>query len=165
MPRARRSRRRHGSKPLSPELLVNSNWQRHSLTATLRGSYTTFNEAHDLDRPTFDGRLNGRVDVTTDTRLDLETRFLVATDYPGSPNLQAGLAKFPINTTLGGTFGFDQRFNRLDMSLKGLVDRTVYQDSRLTDGTTSSNDDRNFNRYASELRMGYELTPAAQAVC
>ena len=82
---------------------------------------------------------------------------LVATDYPGSPNVQAGVAKFPINTTLGGTFGFDQRFNRLDVSLKGLVDRTVYQDSALTDGTTSSNDDRNFNRYAGQLRVGYEL--------
>ena len=112
---------------VAPELLLNSNWQRHSLTATLRGSYTTYNDDHALDRPTFDGRLNGRVDVTSDTRLDLETRFLIATDNPGSPNVQAGVAKLPINTTLGGTFGFDQRFNRLDVALKGLVDRTVYR--------------------------------------
>ena len=144
---------------VAPELLLNSNWQRHSLTATLRGSYTWFDNDHTLDRPAFEGRLNGRVDVTNDTRLDLETRFLVATDNPGSPNVQAGVAKFPINTTLGATFGFDQRFNRLDISLKGLVDRTVYQKSQLTDGTTSSNDDRNYNSYASQLRLNYELNP------
>jgi hypothetical protein len=147
---------------VSPDLLVNSNWQRHSLTATLRGSYTTYNEAHDLDRPSFDGRLNGRVDVSSDTRLDLETRFLIATDNAGSPNVQAGVVKQPINTTLGGTFGFDQRFNRLDIALKGIVDRTEYQESKLSDGTTSSNEDRNFNRYASELRLNYELSPAVK---
>ena len=76
-----------------------------------------------------------------------EGRFLLGTDNPGSPNLQAGLAKLPIYTTWGGTAGVAQRFNRLELSVKGSVDRTVYQDSELTDGTTSSNDDRNYNQY------------------
>src|SRR5262249_48285340 len=116
--------------------------------------------AHELDRRACEGKLNARVDITSDSRFDLESRFIVATDYPGSPNVQAGLKKFPINTTLGGTFGFDQRFNRLDVGVKGLVDRTVYEESQLTDGSTFSNDDRNFNRYAGELRLGYDLTPA-----
>ena len=45
------------------------------------------------------------------------------------------------------------------MSLKGDVERTVYQQSQLTDGTTSPNDDRNYNQYAGKLRGGYELSP------
>ena len=44
----------------------------------------------------------------------------------------------------------------------GTVDRTVYQDSTLTDGTTSTNDDRNFNQYGGVGRVSYELTPAVK---
>ena len=38
-----------------------------------------------------------------------------ATDNPGSPNIQAGLARYPVYTTFGGTFGVDQNFNRLEI--------------------------------------------------
>jgi hypothetical protein len=57
--------------------------------------------------------------------------------------LQAGLAKLPIYVTGGGTIGLGQRFNRFDVSIKGDVSRTIYQESTLTDGSTASNDDRN----------------------
>jgi hypothetical protein len=144
---------------VAPELLVNSNWQRHSLTATLRGSYSWFNDAPELDRPAFEGRINGIVDVSRDTRLNLESHYIVATDYPGSPNLQVNLARFPIDTTIGGIFGVEQRFNRVEVAVKGLIDRTAYQNSHFTDGSTSSNDDRNYNRYGGEARLAYDLMP------
>ena len=85
--------------------------------------------------PDFTGHIDGRLDVTSDTHLTAQVRLRVATDNPGSPNIQAGLAKYPIYTTLGGTFGVDQNFNRLQISAGGTVDRTVYQNSKLTDGT------------------------------
>ena len=84
---------------------------------------------------------------------------LVSTDNPGSPNLQADLAKLPIFTTFGGNAGLGQRFSRFDLSIKGDVERTVYQNSTLTDGSTASNDDRNYNQYGGMLRGGYELSP------
>ncbi len=42
------------------------------------------------------------------TQINLEGRFIVSTDNPGSPNLQAGLAKLPIDTTVGATLGIAQ---------------------------------------------------------
>jgi hypothetical protein len=147
---------------VAPELQVHSNWSRHELTANLRGSYTSYGTAPSLDRPAFDGKIDGRIDVTGQTRVDLESRFLVATDNPGSPNIQAGLARLPISTTAGGSVGLGQRFNRFDVSLKGGIDRTTYQNSTFTDGTTASNDDRNFDLYSTQLRTGYELTPGVK---
>ena len=73
--------------------------------------------------------------------------------------MQAGLTRFPIYTTLGGTFGVTQRFNRLEVTAKGTVERTEYQQSEFTDGTTASNADRDFNRYAGTLRTSYDLMP------
>ncbi|MEP7029369.1 MAG: outer membrane beta-barrel protein [Pseudolabrys sp.] len=146
---------------IAPELQVQSNWSRHELKADLRGSYSGYkpDETPTLSRPYFNGKVDGRVDVTKTTRIDISGRALVSADNPGSPNLQADLAKLPIFTTLGGSFGLGQRFNRFDFSLKGDVERTSYQHSSLTDGTTASNDDRNYNQYGVILRGGYELTP------
>jgi hypothetical protein len=147
---------------MAPELLVNSNWSRHELAANIRGSYTDYENASSLNRPSLDARVNGRVDMTPLTRLDLETRVIVGTDNPGSPNIQASLAKLPIYTTLGATAGLGQRFNRIEVVLKGGVDRTVYQQSTFTDGTTASNADRDYDRYFGELRASYELTPGVK---
>jgi hypothetical protein len=144
---------------VAPELELRSDWRRHELVAVLRGSYTTYGSASSLNRPNLEARAAGRIDVTRDTRVDLEGRYLIATDNPASPDLPAGLARLPISTAIGGTAGIAQRFNRLELSLRGSVDRVSYQDSTLTDGSTISNRDRDYNQYASALRASYELTP------
>lgn len=157
---------------VAPEFLAVSDWDRHALVADLRGSFTgygnTFPPPTDgtissvptvLDRPDFTGHVDGRLDVTRDTRLTGQARLRVSTDNPGSPNIQAGLAKYPIYTTLGGTVGIDQSFNRLDLAAGGTVDRTVYTNSKLTDGEVTSNDDRNFNQYGGLGRVSYDLLP------
>ncbi len=158
---------------VAPEFLAVSDWERHALVADLRGSFTGYGNTFpppadgsvssaptNVDRPDFTGHVDGRLDVTQDTHITSEVRLRVSTDNPGSPNIQAGLASYPIYTTLGGTFGVDQNFNRLEIAAGGTVDRTVYTDSKLTDGTTSSNDDRNFTQLGGVGRVSYELTPA-----
>jgi hypothetical protein len=130
----------------------------------LRGSYTGYNpdETPTLSRPNLNGKVDGRIDVTRDTRVDLEGRVLVSTDNPGSPNLQANLAKLPIFTTIGASAGIGKSFNRFEVTIKGDVDRTAYQNSTLTNGTTSSNEDRDYNQYRGTLRGSYELSPGVK---
>jgi hypothetical protein len=157
---------------VAPEFLAVSNWERHALVADLRGSFTGYGGSlpptidgqvnpapTNVNRPDFTGHVDGRLDVTEDFDLTAQTRLRVATDNPGSPNIQAGLVGYPDYASFGGTFGFDQRFNRLQFSAGATVDRTVYQYSTLTDGEHSSNDDRNFNQYGGVGRVSYELKP------
>ena len=160
---------------VAPEFLAISDWDRHALVADLRGSFTGYGNTFppptdgtissapvDVDRPDFTGHIDGRLDVSHDTRLTADVRLRVATDNPGSPNVQAGLARYPVYTTLGGTFGVDQNFNRLQISAGGTVDRTVYQYSKLTDGSSTNNDDRNFNQFGGVGRISYDLTPGVK---
>jgi hypothetical protein len=160
---------------IAPELLVVSDWERHALVADLRGSFTGYtNELPktidggvnpaptNLNRPDFTGHVDGRLDVTDELRLTGETRLRVSTDNPGSPSVQAGLAAYPIYTTLGATAGFDQSFNRLEVAAGGTIDRTVYTNSRLTDGEVTSNDDRNFTQYGGIGRVSYDLKPGVK---
>ena len=160
---------------VAPEFLAVSDWERHAVVADLRGSFTgygnTFPPPADgtissaptsVDRPDFTGHIDGRLDVSHDTRLLAQVRLRVATDNPGSPNVQAGLAKYPIYSALGGTFGVDQNFNRLQISAGATVDRTVYTESKLTDGTSTTNDDRNFSQYGGIARVSYDLMPGVK---
>ena len=157
---------------IAPEFLAISDWERHAVVADLRGSFTGYGNSFppptdgtissapvDIDRPDFTGHVDGRLDVSRDTRLLGQVRLRISTDNPGSPNIQAGLQRYPIYATLGGTFGIDQNFNRLQLSAGGTVDRTVYQESKLTDGTSTTNDDRNFNQFGGVGRVSYDLMP------
>ena len=157
---------------VAPEFLAVSDWDRHAVVADLRGSFTGYGSGlpptidgvvsaapTNIDRPDFTGHIDGRLDVSHDTHVTSELRLRVATDNPGSPNIQAGLARYPIYSTLGGSVGVDQGFNRLDVAVGGTFDRTVYQNSALTDGSAASNDDRNFNQYGGVGRVSYDLTP------
>ena len=157
---------------IAPEFLAVSDWERHALVADLRGSFTGYGSnltppidgtplsaPLDIDRPNFNGHVDGRLDVSRDTRLTAQGRLLVSTDNPGSPNVQAGLARYPVYTTLGGTVGVDQTFNRLQVSAGATVDRTDYTNSKLTDGSSATNDDRNFSQYGGVGRVSYDLRP------
>jgi hypothetical protein len=155
---------------VAPEFLAISDWERHALVADLRGSYTGYTNTFppvgivssaptDMNRPDFLGHVDGRLDVSRDTRVLAQLRLRVTTDNPGSPNVQAGLAKYPLYATTGATLGVDQSFNRLQVSAGATADRTVYQNSLLTDGTVSSNDDRNYNQFGGVGRVSYDLRP------
>jgi len=157
---------------VAPELKVRSDWERHALSADIKGSYTTYSEKFGftdngtatgtpdvLDRPTLDARVNGRLEVNSRGRFDMEGRVLVGTDAPGSPNIQAGLARLPITTTVGATAGYTQTFNRLELTAKGLVDRGVWQASTFTDGQTAGNEDRNYDQFGGAVRAAYDLKP------
>lgn len=156
---------------VAPEFVAFSDWERHAVVADLRGSFTGYTNTFppvngvvssaptNLDRPDFIGHVDGRLDVTRDTRLLGQARLRVATDNPGSPNVQAGLSRYPVYATFGGTLGVDQNFNRLQLSAGAAIDRTIYQYSELTDGTSTSNDDRNYNQYGGLGRVSYDLMP------
>jgi len=160
---------------VAPEFLAVSDWERHALVADLRGSFTGYNNSlppiidgaispapTDVSRPDFIGHVDGRLDVTDFTHLTSQVRLRVGTDNPGSPNVEAGLAKYPVFATFGSTVGIDQQFNRLDVAAGATFDRTVYQNSVLTDGSIASNADRAFNQYGGVGRVSYELTPGVK---
>jgi hypothetical protein len=146
---------------VAPELQVQSDWSRHSLTADIKGTYTEYGAdlTPSLNVPYLNSIIDGRIDVRHNTQILLENRVLVSTNNPGSPNNQAGLARLPIYTDVGGTLGLAQTFNRLQLTAKTTFDRTSYENSVLTNGEVVSNADQDYNQYGGTLRAGYELDP------
>jgi hypothetical protein len=143
-------------------LKAQSQWSQHELGLDLRGSYSDYDKLSSLNRPLLDAKVHSRIDVSRDTAINTEERLFVSTDYPGSPNLPVGFAKLPISTSYGATIGLTQRFNHLELNVKTTVDRTQYQATPLTDGTTSPNQDRDFNQFGGAVRASYEVFPGVK---
>jgi hypothetical protein len=141
------------------ELRVQSDWSRHELSGVLRGAYNDYPSARGADRPDGHGRLNLRLDALRDTRVDLEARYLLDALRPGGAELTASAAEWPLVAGVGASTGVTQRFNRVSVGLRGSVDRTTYEDARLTGGTILDLGDRDRTHYEARLRAGYELNP------
>jgi hypothetical protein len=141
------------------ELRLQSDWSRHELTGLLRGAYTDFPNVKEADRPDATGRLNLRLDASRDTRIDLETRYFLDTQRPGSPDLNASVRERPLVHAGGASAAITRRFNRLSLGLRGNVDKVVYEDAELTNGSILDQSDRDRTQYELRLRASYELKP------
>ncbi|WP_336810796.1 outer membrane beta-barrel protein [Bosea sp. MMO-172] len=141
------------------ELEIQSDWNVHELRGRLRGGYMEFFRAKDASRPDAEGSLDLRLDATRDTRILLESRLRLDTQRPGSPDLSAAVTGRPQIYQYGGSAGVTHDFNRLQLTLRGSVDRSDYEDARLSNGAVLSQKDRNLTQYGLRLRAAYEVTP------
>ena len=143
---------------------VQSDFSNHSLTASLRGGYSDFPSNSIANRPDASGTVDGRIDVTRDDQINLEGRFNIATQTPGSPLLAVPNSVFITNRALitseGATLGGTHRFNRLSIDLRGTFDRTQYGDATQSNGTIFPFSQYNYSDYGVVARASYEWTPA-----
>ncbi|MDP3255502.1 outer membrane beta-barrel protein, partial [Bosea sp. (in: a-proteobacteria)] len=129
------------------------------LTGRLRAGYSEFYRDREASRPDGEGNLQLRLDATRDTRILLETRARLDTQRPGSPDLTAAVVGRPLVYQYGASAGVTHDINRLQMTLRGSVDRSDYEDGKLSNGGIVSQRDRNQTQYGLRLRAAYEVTP------
>ncbi|MCC6947844.1 MAG: outer membrane beta-barrel protein [Bradyrhizobiaceae bacterium] len=136
-----------------------SNWSRHELAGELRGAFTDYLQVSGNDRPEAEAKLRGRIDVTAASRIELDARAALTTEPAGSPDAVTTAKRPPNIYTFGGNAGYVQQFNRLELGLRGSVERSIYQDAELLSGGILDLSDRNYTAYGVALRGSYEVTP------
>ncbi|MGU9981071.1 outer membrane beta-barrel protein [Phreatobacter sp. HK31-P] len=144
------------------ELQARSDWSRHELTARIRGTYSAFFSDPGVNRPEVSATATGRIDVTRDTRLEGEARYVLNTNSPGSSNLPSspdGLRNLPLIHQYGATAGVVHDIGRLQLSLRGTFDRFTYDDAVTNAGVVIPQAERDYNAYGGRLRASYELSP------
>ncbi|MEH3116410.1 MAG: outer membrane beta-barrel protein [Methylorubrum populi] len=141
------------------ELALRSAWSASEFTAEMSGSYLEYPQNPEASRPNAVGTSRLRIDIDRDTRFELETRFLLDSQRLGSPDLGTAATTRPIFATYGATAGVQESFNRLQLSLRGSIDRSTFEDAQLGDGTLIRQSDRDANQYGLRLRAGYEISP------
>ena len=141
------------------EVTFRSDWSSSELSGDLRGGYIDYPDNQAASRPNGSGVTRLRIDANRDTRIDVEGRFVLDTQRAGTPDLAAAVATRPLVASYGTTAGVTERFNRMQVSLRGLVDRSEFEDAQLASGALLRQSDRNLTQYAVQLRAGYEISP------
>jgi hypothetical protein len=147
------------------EIQARSDWSRHEATARIRGTYSAFFSDPGVNRPEVAAVATGRLDVNRDTRIETEARYNLTANAPGSSNLPSspvGLRSLPLIRQYGGTAGVVQDFGRLQLSLRGTVDRFTYDDAVTNAGVVIPQGERNYVALGGRLRASYELTPGVR---
>lgn len=144
---------------LAPELSLQSDWSRHALQVDLRGTYSSYQDVDNANRPTLDGKMTFRADIRQDSVLTLEAKERIDSQRPGSIDLSNAVKGRPLYFVTTGSAAWAEKFGYATTTATATIDRYDYQDGTTFAGTTLSQKDRNYNAYGVKLRGAYELTP------
>ena len=143
---------------------LRSDWTRDDFQADMRLGYVDYVDYQQANRPDGAGGFVGRYDVTRDTAIDVAGHFNLDTQRPGAPAISSGLPNVtvtnrPIIFSAGVSAGATEKFDRLEVSLRGSFDRTIYQNAYYNDGSTLNLASTDYNDYGVTGRVAYEISP------
>lgn len=144
---------------VSPGLTLTSDWTQHQLQVDLRGAYYEYLDVKDSNRPSLNGLVSFRGDVTRDSTINLQLREVIESERPGSINLPGSVKGRLLYYDTGASLGWTQKFGAASLIATGTVDRWTYQDGTTRAGDPFSQKDRNYTAYGAKLRGAYESTP------
>lgn len=150
------SQKATGFMTLRAGLSAQSDFTRHSLSADISGSMTAFTRNIDTYRPELTAKVNGRIDIYNNQTLDLETRYrlasqgAIASTYTSLTGVS--VKGEPLTHVLGAGAAYSYELNPLTLTLKGSIDRTLYEQVDLSNNTSFTGTDRAFNTSRLALR-------------
>ncbi len=143
---------------------VESQWNVHSLKGELRAGYSDYMNIKNVDRPDATGKIDGRIDVTRDSSFDYGGTVNITTIRAGSPEIQPGSSTItstnqPISWNVNGYVGATQRFNRLELSMRGTIGRAETGDATFSDGSKQLLHLNDYTTLGVTPRVSYEVSP------
>lgn len=144
---------------VAPSISLQSDWGRHALnfsTGSNTAKYATYTR-QDFTEYFVNG--NGRLDITGESALFAGGGYAHRFILPGTPDFDQAVREPTPYDVINGFVTFNQNFGRIRTTTSGLIDRFVYDDDKLTDGSTVSNANDDYTVYTGSLRVGYELFP------
>ncbi len=125
-----------------------SDWNRHSLTASLRGGYTTFSDVSNEDDGEFGAEALLVLDVLRETRLALSAGYGFATEDEIDDQVYSAEAEL------------SHRFNRLTASVRGAIDDFDYGTrGAVSLGSVTEDEVADYSETEIALRLAYEVSP------
>ena len=142
---------------VTPELLIQSDWDRNAASLDLKGTYQDFfSDSADND-PQASAEATGRLDLPHDWTSDLDALVQydreTLTDDDNPPDGPSGVTSITSSVDLTGDIG------RAAITLTGIADRTTYEDTT-TAGVAIDQSDRNNDVFGAKLRVGYDTNAA-----
>ncbi len=139
---------------------ITSNWSRHQWQTNVIGSYRRPFDDEEIDRPQLLLDTTLRLDLIDGYTATTRSFYNIATQGFTSSTLAPGAVDNPIQENWGGSFELQRTDRKLQLSLRGDIDRDEFQPAELGNGITQNEGDRNNTEYGVTARVGYEISPA-----
>lgn len=143
---------------ISPDLLLRSNWNNSQVTLEA-GSQDGIYASHTTENfNDYNVAATGRLDITRQDYIAVKGGYYFLHEPRTSPNNNFGT----VPTTYGQTNGqieYYHGFNRLSLTVDGVLNRYVYEDVGDGTGGFIPNTDRTRSEYGGAGRLAYELQP------
>lgn len=146
---------------ITPAVRISSDWNQHHLSFNGSGNIVRYADNSSEDHETFDLSVDGRIDVSRDTKLTASAAYEVGSEERGSVDDVGGQTPTQFDVSSVAT-GIVSRFNRLSVSAGGEFSRHDYDDVVATAGTVN-NDDRDRDELKFTLRAGYQIQDEYEA--
>lgn len=147
-----------GSVTVTPELDIQSDWARHALSLTLRGSYLDYFEDAFDSEPMAEASAKGRIDLPEDWKAELGAGYTYQRQSISDEDFPAGVDEAPGVHDLIATAAVSGDIGRVALTAAAGVERTIYENGRA--GTAIVDQGyRTNNLYTARLRLGYEVSP------
>jgi hypothetical protein len=144
---------------LNPSLLVRSDFPVHEFEAWASSKVLRYKNYSGEDVENYDLYARAKIDVMRGSWFAFKPSYILDHETRSSPDAVSG-GKEPIKTTAKG-LDFEAEHKPARLLLRtdvAYIDRS-FDDSRLADGLTVNNADRNREEINGGVRLGYELTP------
>ncbi|MBZ0217752.1 MAG: outer membrane beta-barrel protein, partial [Fimbriimonadaceae bacterium] len=125
-----------------------SNWSRHSLEGSLRGTYTFFESSNADDELYLNGEATAIIELRRDTTATLSTTVIIEDDSGATDH------EYDFNGILS------HRFNRVTASIRGSLDLFEFSERTATTGSVTRDAVADYQSREVALRLGYEISPA-----
>lgn len=138
-----------------------SDWSRHSAIINAFGIYRKTIDGEEVTDPSlgFDATLN--LDIKEDLRAIARIGYDLRPESADSPvDLPAAVASRPLRHELTGSLGLEKDVGKFRFAATGNVERLGYDDAKLGNGGTLSQEERNSTLFTGTLRTGYQISPA-----
>lgn len=151
------------------ELLIDSDWSRHSFSGSIRGNVPVAISG-EKDSATYDANGTLQLDISSTTSVTLGGQFSSSNVSPQSsyfqqatdPIVNPGVYSVdsPATRLISASGAVRQNFGRAFGELRTTISRRDYNDAKLNNGTSVSQSDLNNTDYSFALRGGYEVSAA-----
>lgn len=127
---------------LSPQLRVESDWSRHAWNAQLRGSVEYIDDGRDLGAQ-LEATSELRLDLGLQTTARLRGGYTLTGETASDPDTVAGADGTTYQNSFVAGASVERAVGLIGATLGVEIERALFGDTPLADGTTQSNDDRN----------------------
>jgi hypothetical protein len=147
---------------VKPNIRVDSDWNRHSLTFIANGDRIWYQNFPVADTKNYQLLLRGRLDVMSRTHITGEIEKSQTQEGPSSISITDISNANDILHEQHATAGLEHPFNRLTLKINGTVADYNYSESQDTDlvGPVPFEDIRDYQEVLGTLRSTYEFQPS-----